>query len=121
MRTILIITLLLALVGATGIYFWHQERKSNTKPRSTDTAALTQQGLAVATFAGGCFWCTETDFEKTIGVVDAVSGYAGGNVENPTYHQVSAGETGHREAVQVYYDPTKVGGGWGDWTSYSSI
>ncbi len=108
MRTILLATFLLAVLGATGIYFWHQERKSNTKPRSTDTATLTQQGLAVTTFAGGCFWCTETDFEKTIGVVDAVSGYAGGNVDNPTYHQVSAGETGHREAVQVYYDPAKV-------------
>ncbi len=108
MRSILIITLVLAIFAATGIYFWHQGRKSNTKARSTDTATLTQQGLAVATFAGGCFWCTETDFEKTIGVVDAVSGYAGGGVENPTYHQVSAGETGHREAVQVYYDPTKV-------------
>ncbi len=108
MRTILLITLLLAFFTTAGIYFWHQERKSNTKPRSTDTATLTQQGLSVATFAGGCFWCTETDFEKTIGVVDAVSGYAGGTVENPTYHQVSAGETGHREAVQVYYDPAKV-------------
>ncbi|MBP9669313.1 MAG: peptide-methionine (R)-S-oxide reductase MsrB [Candidatus Pacebacteria bacterium] len=108
MRTILIIAPLVIIVIATGVYHWHQERKSNTKPRSTDTAVLTQKGLAVATFAGGCFWCTESDFEKTMGVVDAVSGYTGGNVDNPTYHQVSAGETGHREAVQVYYDPAKV-------------
>ena len=64
--------------------------------------------LAVATFASGCFWCTESDFEKVPGVVDAVSGYTGGRVANPTYEQVSAGRTGHREAVQVTYDPARV-------------
>jgi peptide-methionine (S)-S-oxide reductase len=64
--------------------------------------------LAVATFASGCFWCTESDFEKVPGVVDAVSGYTGGRVANPTYEQVSAGRTGHREAVQVMYDPARV-------------
>jgi peptide methionine sulfoxide reductase msrA/msrB len=62
----------------------------------------------VATFAGGCFWCTEADFEKVPGVVRAVSGYTGGTKENPTYEEVSAGTTGHVEAVQVYYDPAKV-------------
>ncbi len=110
MRILIILATLFGifLLAGIGTYFWHQERKSNTKPRSTDTATLTQQGLSVATFAGGCFWCTESDFEKTFGVVDAVSGYAGGEIENPTYHEVSAGETGHREAVQVYYDPAKV-------------
>jgi peptide-methionine (S)-S-oxide reductase len=64
--------------------------------------------LAVATFAAGCFWCTEADFEKVPGVVDAVSGYTGGQVANPTYQQVSGGRTGHREAVQVRYDPARV-------------
>lgn len=64
--------------------------------------------LAVATFAGGCFWCVEAGYEKIPGVVEAVSGYAGGNVENPTYQQVSSGGTGHTEAVQVYYDPEKM-------------
>jgi peptide methionine sulfoxide reductase msrA/msrB len=64
--------------------------------------------LRVATFAGGCFWCTEADFEKVPGVVKAVSGYTGGKKENPTYEEVSAGTTGHVEAVQVYYDPAKV-------------
>ncbi|MBU3916938.1 peptide-methionine (R)-S-oxide reductase MsrB [bacterium] len=62
----------------------------------------------LATFAGGCFWCTESDFEKVDGVIDAVSGYTGGHVANPTYKQVSAGSTGHTEAIQVYYDPQKV-------------
>ena len=63
--------------------------------------------LKVATFAGGCFWCTEADFEKTLGV-RAVSGYTGGTKENPTYQEVSSGSTGHVEAVQVFYDPSKV-------------
>jgi peptide methionine sulfoxide reductase msrA/msrB len=58
-----------------------------------------------ATFAGGCFWCLESDFKKIDGVVEAVSGYIGGNTENPTYHEVALGGTGHAEAVQVHYDP----------------
>ncbi len=62
----------------------------------------------VATFAGGCFWCTESDFEKVPGVVKVISGYTGGKKENPSYHEVSAGTTGHVEAVQVYYDPSKI-------------
>ncbi len=61
-----------------------------------------------ATFAAGCFWCSEADFEKVPGVVDAVSGYTGGRVPDPTYEQVSQGTTGHREAVQVVYDPGRV-------------
>ncbi|RJP17919.1 MAG: peptide-methionine (S)-S-oxide reductase [Candidatus Abyssobacteria bacterium SURF_5] len=64
--------------------------------------------LRKATFAGGCFWCVEADFEKVPGVEDVVSGYAGGDVENPTYEQVTSGTTGHVEAVQVYYDPSRV-------------
>ncbi len=63
---------------------------------------------ATATFAGGCFWCVEADFEKLEGVVKVISGYTGGQVENPTYEQVSAGKTGHVEAIQVIYDPKKV-------------
>jgi len=63
---------------------------------------------AVATFAGGCFWCTESDFEKVPGVTSAVSGYTGGRVDQPTYEQVSDGGTGHAEAVQVRFDPAKV-------------
>lgn len=61
-----------------------------------------------ATFAGGCFWCTESDFEKVDGVVEVISGYTGGHEQAPTYAEVSSGGTGHVEAVQVLYDPAKV-------------
>jgi peptide methionine sulfoxide reductase msrA/msrB len=64
--------------------------------------------LSFATFAGGCFWCVEEGFEKIPGVVEAVSGYSGGELENPTYEQVSSGRTRHTEAVQVYYDPAVI-------------
>jgi peptide methionine sulfoxide reductase msrA/msrB len=64
--------------------------------------------LKKATFAGGCFWCTEGDLEKLPGVVKVISGYTGGQKENPTYEEVSSGGTGHLEAVQVYYDPSKI-------------
>ena len=63
---------------------------------------------AKAYFAGGCFWCMEEAFEKVEGVVSVVSGYMGGTVSDPTYEQVSAGRTGHAEAVEVSYDPAKV-------------
>lgn len=63
---------------------------------------------AVATFAGGCFWCMEPPFDKVDGVYSTTSGYAGGKVKNPTYRQVSAGVTGHAEAIQVVYDPERV-------------
>ena len=65
-------------------------------------------GQAVATFAGGCFWCVESDFDKVKGVISTTSGYTGGHVANPTYEQVSAGGTGHAESVQVIYDPNVV-------------
>jgi peptide-methionine (S)-S-oxide reductase len=63
---------------------------------------------AKATFAGGCFWCMEAPFDKTDGVISTTSGYIGGTKKNPTYQEVSAGSTGHTEAVQVVYDPKKV-------------
>lgn len=64
--------------------------------------------LAKATFAGGCFWCVEADFDKVAGVVSTTSGYIGGTVANPSYQQVSAKTTGHAEAVEIGFDPTKV-------------
>ena len=70
--------------------------------------AGTDGSLTKVTFAGGCFWCMEKPFDELPGVVDTTSGYMGGTVENPNYYQVSAGNTGHVEAVQVTYDPSQV-------------
>lgn len=86
-------------------------RKSAPKPQgSAEQAARAANAtqLRVATFAGGCFWCAEADFEKVDGVVKAVSGFSGGNTPNPTYGQVARGATKHLEAVQVHYDPKRV-------------
>lgn len=77
----------------------------SAQPRSF---APDDPSLAVATFAGGCFWCVEAGFEKVPGVVEVVSGYSGGDEPDPTYQQVSGGRTGHTESVQVYYDPSKM-------------
>lgn len=75
---------------------------------ASPVAADEPEATAVATFAGGCFWCMEAPFDKLDGVSSTVSGYMGGNVDNPTYRQVSGGGTGHAEVVQVTYDPTVV-------------
>ena len=74
----------------------------------TALTAAAQAATATAVFAGGCFWCTESDFEKLPGVIAAESGYTGSKVVNPSYESVSAGATGHTEAVRVTYDPDKV-------------
>ncbi|HEV2746571.1 MAG TPA: peptide-methionine (S)-S-oxide reductase MsrA [Allosphingosinicella sp.] len=91
----------LALAGCTPDY--------QPKVEGAEAAAAAPSGrTATALFAGGCFWCTEADFEKVPGVLAAVSGYTGGGTPNPTYQQVSAGGTGHYEAVRVSYDPGRV-------------
>ena len=97
--SLLLITLLM-LLGCQG---------SEAVQKGTEQQVSREEtSLSKATFAGGCFWCTEADFEKVPGVVKVISGYAGGQKVNPTYHEVSSGTTGHVEAVQVYYDPARV-------------
>jgi len=75
-------------------------------PTKAPAAKATAKGTA--TFAGGCFWCMEAEFDKVPGVISAVSGYTGGTTKNPTYEEVSAGGTGHFESVEVTFDPAKV-------------
>jgi len=75
---------------------------------ATAKGAAAPGGGAVATFAGGCFWCMEPPYDKLDGVISTTSGYMGGPSKNPTYEEVSAGRTGHTEVVQVRYDPAKV-------------
>lgn len=106
MRSIFIIGIIFTVVLSTVILFGYHEGNSmnNMENRMKDKSVTT----ATAVFAGGCFWCTESDFEKVPGVIDAISGYTGGHVKNPTYEEVSAGGTGHMESVKVIYDPSKV-------------
>lgn len=89
--------LLLAIV-LSGCTATESEMEEDKMPNNTKTA----------TFAGGCFWCMEAAFQLLDGVVDAVAGYTGGDIDNPTYEQVSSGTTGHYEAVQVTYDPATI-------------
>ena len=79
-----------------------------TAHSDSPSAPVKEDGLATAIFSGGCFWCVEADFEKLPGVKDAISGYTGGSLANPTYEQVSHGSTGHIESVKVLYDPKVV-------------
>ncbi len=98
--------LFVILIAVIALFAYGRVVAQNEAPRTPMMEKEIQTKTAV--FAGGCFWCTESDFEKVPGVLDAVSGYTGGTVANPTYEQVSAGGTGHVEAVQVIYDPAKV-------------
>lgn len=84
-------------------------------PFSVANEALTEgpEGTEMAVFAGGCFWCTESDFDKMPGVVETISGYTGGAASTADYQQVSAGGTGHIESVAVFFDPNK--------TSYATL
>lgn len=77
-------------------------------PAPKTASAPTVASTAKATFAGGCFWCVESDFDKIPGVISTTSGYTGGKTVDPSYEQVSSQMTGHAEAVQVVYDPSKV-------------
>jgi peptide methionine sulfoxide reductase msrA/msrB len=94
----------LTIIAVILVGGWMMKTKmtENVKPE------LEFKDLELATFAGGCFWCIEAAFEAQEGVAEALSGYAGGDIADPTYEQVCSGTTGHLEAVQVYYDPEKI-------------
>jgi peptide-methionine (S)-S-oxide reductase len=93
---------LLAALMMAAVAFWgHAEEVAGPDGGGAE-------GGAVATFAGGCFWCMEPPYDKLDGVLSTTAGYIGGDKDEPTYSEVSAGNTGHAEAVRVLYDPTKV-------------
>jgi peptide methionine sulfoxide reductase msrA/msrB len=94
------------LVLAVLVIGHHQVQSMDAK--SSDKKSVPDGPRAEAVFAGGCFWCTESDFEKIDGVIEAVSGYTGGKKPNPTYKQVASGATRHAEAVKVVYDPDRI-------------
>lgn len=92
-----------ALITIFAISFAQVRTAESEAPVLAQSAELSR-----AYFAGGCFWCVEADFEKHEGVSEVISGYMGGTTENPTYKQVVGGRTGHREAVEVIYDPEVI-------------
>ncbi len=98
----------LIITAAFAVGFQGSDKYSTENKGERTIMNERHNNLRTATFAGGCFWCTESDFEKVAGVAEVISGYTGGHKENPTYEEVSAGGTGHVEAVQVLYDPKKV-------------
>ncbi len=100
------------VVGALAVAFLLKGKYAMTETISNGatgaTAGVAPAGMATATFGAGCFWCTEAVFQKLKGVHSVVSGYTGGSVKNPTYHQVCNGTTGHAEAIQLVYDPAVI-------------
>jgi peptide-methionine (S)-S-oxide reductase len=98
--------LLISLLAAVALVFTAAAEPAPEMPKGAPKASDAK--TAKATFAGGCFWCTEADFDKIVGVISTTSGYIGGMFVNPSYQQVVTGRTGHTEAVEVVYDPAKV-------------
>lgn len=112
MRNSILVTIGGLLIAvATAALAWAFVGLDKSRSISRDSlvyVAEVPDNAKVATFAAGCFWCTESDFDKVNGVVKTVSGFIGGTTPNPTYKQVTYGETGHYEAVEITYDPSKV-------------
>jgi peptide methionine sulfoxide reductase msrA/msrB len=96
------------VIIALAVMFMNCQQVTGNENMSPKTMQDQTEETKTAVFAGGCFWCTESDFEKVPGVLKAISGYTGGHVANPSYKQVSGGTTGHVESVQVIYDPRSI-------------
>ena len=94
--------------AASAVFAQTSAPAAPTTTSTTSTMPATTAGTAKAVFAGGCFWCVESDFDKVEGVLSTTSGYTGGDVPNPTYEQVSGKRTGHAEVVEIVFDPRKV-------------
>lgn len=91
-----------------GVFSFSCTQAQKKKNKETTKSATQLKGLSKAYFASGCFWCVEAVYESLTGVEEVISGYSGGTQQNPTYEQVGSGRTGHAEAVEVYYDPSKI-------------
>lgn len=111
-RTIAVVVLFVVLALISGLLVrypeWTAARPSAGEGGTMNTMQESNAAIKEAIFAGGCFWCIEAALERMPGVVEAISGYTGGHVENPTYEQVTAGTTGHFEAVLVKYNPAQI-------------
>ena len=104
---------MLTIVSISVLLFSFLAACENPNPQQNQNradveATMQFENLDTATVAGGCFWCVEASFDQIKGVVEAVSGYAGGEEKDPTYKEVAYGRTGHAETVQVYYDPSQL-------------
>jgi len=104
------LTLWLALAFILALIGWYEfAAQSVPQPAPSPIAAgAVPEGSQVAIFAGGCFWCVESDFDKVPGVLSTTSGYTGGKTANPSYEEVSSHTTGHAEVVKIVFDPNKV-------------
>jgi peptide-methionine (S)-S-oxide reductase len=107
-RYTMVLTLFMSIVVLSCSNGQKPGQSSDVQKISDYVAGKGYEKYAVATFAGGCFWCTEASFERIEGVVDVISGYSGGEKTYPTYKEVSYGRTDHAEAIQIFYDPAMI-------------
>jgi peptide-methionine (S)-S-oxide reductase len=90
------------------LYFWTGDKQTSAEDNNIKNKKLMQNGNEIATFAGGCFWCTEAVFLNLKGVSNVTSGYIGGLSENPTYKEICTGQSGHAEAIEIVFNPNEV-------------
>ena len=107
-KKVILLIIAVLLLGTIYTLEASREKTAEVQGIADSEPAYNIDDYSVATFAGGCFWCMEPPFRKLAGVIDVISGYTGGETENPTYEQVTAGGTGHIEAVQIIYDENRI-------------